>query len=417
MKKVLVWGLGVSGKAAVNLLKEKGVEVYFGDDREKTDFRDYISLIDTVVLSPGIAPFHPLWIEAEKKGLEVIGELELAYRFFKGKVLAITGTDGKSTTTRITYLILKKHFGNVEEGGNMGIPLSEIALRNPESLAVLEVSSFQGRTLKTFRPVGGVFLNFAKDHLDWHLSLEDYLQSKYNIFRNQREEDFIVLYSRQEQVVQTPTKAKKYLMSSKDSHGFISEGKAYFMGEELFDIDKLKLIGHHNYRNALTGAMIARILGVPTSIIRETLYEFPGLPFRLEYMGEWDGVDVYNDSKSTTVNALEAALKSMSDKRVVLIAGGRNKGGDFSSIYDLVLQKVRIAILMGEAREEIFKAWMGATVLERAESLEEAVKMAKHYARKGDVILFSPGCASFDMFKDYKERGERFRELFIPSAL
>ncbi|MEZ0361257.1 MAG: UDP-N-acetylmuramoyl-L-alanine--D-glutamate ligase [Hydrogenobacter sp.] len=411
MKRVLVWGLGISGKSAVELLKVKGFEVYAGDDKNEVSFRDYLDIVDTVVLSPGIPPRHPLWIEANKKGLEVIGEMELAYRFFKGRLIAITGTDGKSTVTRMTYLILKKHFGNVQEGGNTGVAFSQIVLKDPSCLAVLEVSSFQGKTLKSFRPNGGAFLNFAKDHLDWHESLEDYLQSKYNIFRNQLEEDFAVLYSRQEEVINTPTKAKKYLFSTKDADGFLKEGKAYFMGEELFEVEKLKIFGHHNYRNALASAIIAKLMGVSSETVRETLYEFPGLPLRLEFLGEWNGVKVFNDSKATTVNALESALKSMPDKSVILIAGGRDKGGDFESIYDLVVQKVRIAILIGEAKDKIFQAWRGSTVLEKAESLEEAVKMAKAYSQKGDVILFSPACASFDMFKDYIERGERFREL------
>ncbi|QWK19480.1 MAG: UDP-N-acetylmuramoyl-L-alanine--D-glutamate ligase [Hydrogenobacter thermophilus] len=411
MDRVLVWGLGISGKSAVKLLKAKGYEVYAGDDKDETDFREYLDLVDTVVLSPGIPPRHPLWIEAQKRGLEVIGEMELAYRFFKGRVVAITGTDGKSTVTRMTYLILKEHFGNVLEGGNTGTAFSEIVLKDPFSLAVLEVSSFQGKTLKTFRPHGGAFLNFARDHLDWHTSLEDYLHSKYNIFRNQQEEDFVVLYSRQEEVINTPTRAKKYFFSSKDAHGFLREGRAYFMGEELFEVSKLKIYGHHNYRNALASAMIAKLMGVPSETVRKVLYEFSGLPFRLELLGEWEGVKVFNDSKATTVNALESALKSMPDKSVILIAGGRDKGGDFESLYDLILQKVRLALLIGEAKDKIFQAWRGATILEKVESLEEALKVAKAYSQRGDIILFSPACASFDMFKDYIERGQRFSEL------
>jgi len=411
MKRILVWGLGVSGRSAIELLKAKNYEVYAGDDKDGTDFRQYLDLVDTVVLSPGIPPHHPLWLSAEKRNIEVIGELELAYRFFKGKAIAITGTDGKSTTTRMTYLILKEHFGNVCEGGNIGTPFSQIVLKNPSCLAVLEVSSFQGKTLKTFRPHGGAFLNFSRDHLDWHKDLEDYLQSKYNIFRNQQEEDFIVLYSKQEEVVGTPTKAKKFLFGSEDAHGFIKDGKAYFMDEELFEVSELKVFGYHNQLNALASAIMCRLMGVPADTIRKVLYEFSGLPFRLEFLGEWKGVKVFNDSKSTTVNALKVALRNMPDKKVILIAGGRDKGGDFESLYHLVAQKVKIAILIGEAKDKIFQAWKGAVKIEMADSLETAVKMAKDFSQSGDVILFSPACASFDMFRDYVERGEKFKEL------
>jgi UDP-N-acetylmuramoylalanine--D-glutamate ligase len=411
MKRVLVWGLGASGRSAVELLKAKNYEVYAGDDKNGEDFRQYLGLVDTLVLSPGIPPHHPLWLSAQKRDIEVIGELELAYRFFKGKAVAITGTDGKSTTTRMTYLILKEHLGNVCEGGNIGTPFSQIVLKDPSCFAVLEVSSFQGKTLKTFRPHGGAFLNFSVDHLDWHKDLEDYLQSKYNIFRNQQKDDFIVLYSEQKQVVNTPTEARKYLFGSEGAEGFIKDGKAYFMGEELFKVDGLKVFGHHNYMNALASAIMCRLMGVPTDTIKKVLYEFSGLPFRLEFLGEWKGVKVFNDSKATTVNALRSALKSMPDKRVILIAGGKDKGGDFESLYHLIAQKVKVAVLIGEAKDRIFQAWKGVVKLEKADTLETAVKLAKAYSQSGDVILFSPACASFDMFRDYVERGERFKEL------
>jgi len=406
MKRVLVWGLGVSGRSAVELLKAKGYEVYAGDDKEGTDFREFLEFVDTVVLSPGIPPRHPLWQLALKKGIEVIGELELAYRFFKGRAIAITGTDGKSTTTRMTYLILREHFKKVREGGNIGVPFSKIVLEEPDSFAVLEVSSFQGKTLKTFRPVGGAFLNFSEDHLDWHPSLKDYLESKYKIFKNQKEEDFIVLNEMQPEVAQTPTRARKYFFGNKDA--YIKDGKAYFLGEELFDAKELKLFGYHNQMNALVSATISRLMGVSVDTIRRVLYEFRGLPLRLEFVGEWRGVKVFNDSKSTTVNALRSALLSMPDGKVILIAGGKDKGGDFESVYEIVSKKVKLAVLIGEAKEKIEKAWKGATKIEKAESLIDAVALAKGEAKQGDIILFSPACASFDMFRDYSHRGEEF---------
>ncbi|MFN4319073.1 MAG: UDP-N-acetylmuramoyl-L-alanine--D-glutamate ligase [Aquificaceae bacterium] len=412
MRRFLVWGLGVSGRSAVELLKAKGFEVYAGDDARGDDFREYIDLVDTVVLSPGVPPRHPLWKEAERRGLELIGELELAWRFFEGVALAITGTDGKSTTTRLTYLMLREYYANVEEGANAGVPLSHIVLKNPSCIAVLEVSSFQGKGLKSFKPHIGAFLNFSEDHLDWHPSLDDYLWSKRNIFARQEEGDFLLLNGLDERVRSTENKAKKFYLFGEGADGYIKDGGAYFLDELIFELEKLKIKGKHNYQNALFASVMARLMGVPLEIIREVLYNFRGLPYRMEYMGSFEGREVYNDSKSTTVNALRSALESFEDGRVILIAGGRDKGGDFESIRELVKRKTRACLLIGEAKEKMAKAWRGCEVYV-LESLEEAVKKAFELSRHGDIILFSPACASFDMFRDYKERGERFKELVL----
>ncbi|MCS7196539.1 MAG: UDP-N-acetylmuramoyl-L-alanine--D-glutamate ligase [Aquificaceae bacterium] len=409
MSKVLLWGLGVSGRSALELLKAKGFEVYAGDDAEGKDFREYLPLVELVVLSPGIPPSHPLWQEANRRGLEVIGELEVAWRFFRGKAVAITGTDGKSTTTRLTYLILKEYYANTEEGGNIGTPFSQIVLKNPSSLAVLEVSSFQGKTLKTFRPHIGAFLNFSEDHLDWHPDIEDYLWSKRNIFARQGEDDFLLLNFLDVKVKETKNRAKRLFLLEEGSEGYIKGGKAYFMGEELFEVERLRIRGRHNWHNALFAGAIGSLLGVPTEVIREVLYRFEGLPYRMEYLGSFLGVDVYNDSKSTTPNALRSALESFEEGRVVLIAGGRDKGGDFGALRELVKRKTKACILLGEAKEKIARSWKGCEVY-LVESLESAVVKAFELTKPGDVVLFSPACASFDMFRDYKDRGESFRE-------
>ena len=412
MKRFLVWGLGVSGRSAVELLKAKGFEVYSGDDARGDDFREYLDLVDTIVLSPGVPPRHTLWKEAERRGLELIGELELAWRFFKGIALAITGTDGKSTTTRLTYLMLREYYANVEEGANAGVPLSQIVLKKPSCIAVLEVSSFQGKTLKSFRPHIGAFLNFSEDHLDWHESLEDYLWSKRNIFVRQEEEDFLLLNGLDERVRATENKAKRFYLFEEGADGYIRNGRAYFLGEPLFEVERLKIKGRHNHQNALFASAMARLMGVPLEIIQEVLYSFKGLPYRMEYLGSFRGREVYNDSKSTTVNALRSALESFEDGRVVLIAGGRDKGGDFESIRDLVKRKTKACLLIGEAKERIAKAWKGCEVY-LLQSLEEAVNKAFELSSPGDIILFSPACASFDMFIDYKERGERFKAIIF----
>ncbi len=408
MKTYLVWGLGKSGRAAVELLRNKGYEVYSGDDARGDRWEEFLDSVDTVVLSPGIPPRHPLWKEALKKDIEVIGELELAWRFFKGRAIAITGTDGKSTTTRLTYLMLSKKFPRVYEAGNAGTPLSEVALKDPEALAVVEVSSFQGKTLSTFRPVAGAFLNFSQDHLDWHPDMEDYLFSKHNIFRRQKEENLFVEVLDQEEVLSTPTRARRISLKKEVE---IREGDIIFRGEKLFETMDLSLRGEHNLRNAITAAVLARHFGVHTEDIRETLRSFRGLPFRMELVANFRGVEIYNDSKSTTPNSLKSALESFPDQSVILIAGGKDKGADFSPLRDLVEGKVKLALLIGETKDTMRTAFGGGSNIRTLNSLEEAVEEALRSAVPGDYILFSPGCSSFDMFSSYVERGEVFNRL------
>ena len=408
MKTYLVWGLGKSGRSAVRLLERQGYKVYSGDDAKGDRWEEFIDSIDTVVLSPGISPEHPLWKEAVRREIEVIGEIELAWRFFGGKAIAITGTDGKSTTTRLTHLMLSRKFSNVYEAGNAGTPLSEVVLKDHSSLAVVEVSSFQGRSISTFRPIVGAFLNFSQDHLDWHPDMEDYLLSKHNIFRNQEEEDVFVETLPQEEILRTPTRARR-LNLSRDVE--IRKGDVFFLGEMLFRTADLTLRGEHNLRNAITAAVIARLMGVPAEDIRKVLQSFRGLPFRMQLVATFRGVEVYNDSKSTTPNSLKSALESFPDNSVVLIAGGKDKGADFSYLRELVQRKVKLALLIGETKESMRTAFGGGSNVKTANSLEDAVDEAFRFAEAGDFILFSPGCSSFDMFSSYIERGEVFNKL------
>ncbi len=407
MKTYLVWGLGKSGQSAVKLLKSKGYKVLSGDDAKGDRWEEFLQEVDTLVLSPGIPPSHPLWKEALKRDIEVIGELELAYRFFEGEAVAITGTDGKSTTTRLAYLMLSSHLDNVYEAGNIGTPLSEVVLKNSKGIAVIEVSSFQGKTLSTFRPKAGAFLNFSVDHLDWHPTLEDYLKSKHNIFSRQQEEDLFVAGSTQEEVLNTPTPARKVIPGVNLTIG----EEVLFEREKLFSREDIALRGRHNLINSAVASVIACSFGVPPSKIRETLRNFKGLPYRMELVARFRGVEIYNDSKSTTPNSLRAALESFPDNSVILIAGGKNKGADFSPLRELFERKVKTALLIGETKNFIKTAFGGGSNIKTLDSLEEAVSLALKYAQPGDFILFSPGCSSFDMFSNYIERGEAFSKL------
>ncbi|MDQ7038106.1 MAG: UDP-N-acetylmuramoyl-L-alanine--D-glutamate ligase [Aquificota bacterium] len=402
MKRYLVWGLGKSGRSATGLLRSKGFEVFCGDDARGDRWEEFIDLVDAVVLSPGVPPSHPLWREALKRDIEVLGELELAWRFFRGRVIAVTGTDGKSTTVRLISLMTA-----YPEGGNAGTPLSDLVLKDYKGPAVIEVSSFQGKTLSTFRPSVGVFLNFSPDHLDWHPDLEDYLRSKYRIFLKQEETD-LILVGPQEEVRKVSTRAERVRIPEDVR---VEGGSVLFRGVELFRLEDIKLRGYHNLMNAVFASVVAHLEGVPTGRIRSVLSEFRGLPFRLELVGSFRGVEVYNDSKSTTPNSLKVALESFPDGSVVLIAGGKDKGASFEPLRDLVSRKAKAVVLIGEAKNRIREEWRGCTDIFLEDSLEDAVRRSLSLVRPGDFLLFSPGCSSFDMFSNYVERGEAFNRL------
>lgn len=402
MKRFLVWGLGKSGRSATELLRSKGFEVFCGDDARGDRWEEFIDSVDTVVLSPGIPPSHPLWREALKRDVEIIGELELAWRFFGGRAIAVTGTDGKSTTVRLISLMT-----SYPEGGNTGTPLSALILKGHRGPVVLEVSSFQGKTLSTFRPSVGIFLNFSPDHMDWHPDIEDYLKSKYRIFLRQEETDLIVV-GPQEEVRRTPTRARKVRIPEDIS---IKGESVFFRGVELFKLCDLKLRGNHNLMNAVFASVVAYLEGVPPERIRSALSGFRGLPFRLEMVGRFRGVEIYNDSKSTTPNSLKAALESFPDGSVVLIAGGKDKGVSFEPLRDLVSKKAKAVVLIGEVRRRILEEWKGCTDIFLEDSLEGALRRSLSLTKPGDFLLFSPGCSSFDMFSSYVERGEAFNKL------
>jgi len=408
--RCLIWGLGASGKSALELLKSKGYEVMAGDDAEGDKIEDFINEVDLIVVSPGIPPSHKLFKLAKEKEIPIIGELELAYRFFNGKIIAITGTDGKSTTTRLTYNIFKKYFKEVEEGGNIGRPFSYIVKKNSNCIAVLEVSSFQAKTIVNFKPDIAVFTNFSEDHLDWHESLEDYLESKYRLFKNQSKKDIAVLNKNFKEVEQTPTRARKIFFNDK-RYAHFEKGYIYIDGKKFINTENLKIIGRHNIDNIMASVLTALSFGIPEDIIREEVYKFEGLPFRLSFVKEYRGVRIYNDSKATTINALMSALKTFPDRRVILIAGGILKSYDAEKASPLISKKLKLGLVYGKSKSLLYDSWKNHADIKMVSNLEEAVKVAIKSARKGDIILFSPACSSFDMFSNYIERGKAFNEI------
>jgi UDP-N-acetylmuramoylalanine--D-glutamate ligase len=406
----LIFGKGKSGKAAAKLLESKGLKYVLVDDNTHY-WEKYLEKVSTVVVSPGIKPNHKVFKLSQKLNKELIGETELAYRFWKGKIVAITGTDGKTTTTTLVYKILSSYLPSVYIGGNIGTPFSEIVSKTEQGIAILEISSFQGYTLKRFRPNSGAFLNFAEDHLDWHKDINDYLSGKYRIFQNQREEDLIFLNGENESVLRTPSKARKVVFGNHPESAFkISDGWFYYRDIPLFEHTKLKLKGKHNLWNTAVAAAVGYEWGVPLKVIREVAYSFGGLPYRLQYIGNFGGIEIYNDSKSTTPNALRAALESF-NRKVVLIFGGYDKGADFKPLRRLFKEKVRFAIAYGGNREKL-KEQLGEIVpFKTVPNLEEAVNFAKEILKEEDILLFSPASASFDQFCSYEERGEVFNKL------
>ena len=420
---LLIYGKGKTGESLKDLTEFLKIPSKIIDDSEfSQDFE--LKNFKKVVVSPGIPFFHPIFKKTKSQKIEIEGEIEFANRFFDGKIISVIGTDGKSTTTKMIYEILNSNEKNVFIGGNYGIPFSEVVLnilknkiKNPT--VVLELSSFQIYSTKKFKPDMAVFLNFSTDHLDWHRKEKHYLLSKLRIFKNITENDFAILNFDDEIVKNVQTKAKKYFFSLnplpdnvegvyfKDNHIILrTNGKE----EILFNSNILKLKGKHNIQNIMAATLTGILNNVPVKNIQKILKEFKGLPHRLEFVRNVNGIDFYNDSKATTVQAVEKAISSF-DKNIILIAGGINKGNDFSKLNSLLKNKVKKVYLIGKSKNEIKKMINSSTDVETLNDLQEAVLKSFSEAEKGDTVLLSPGCSSFDMFKNYAERGDFFKKI------
>jgi len=435
-KKVLVLGMGVSGIAAAHLLREKGARVSIGEiedsEAKQAEAKNLIqqgievvlgphplSLLEgkeLMVISPGISLTIPLLQKAHLMGIPIMGELELAFRFLEDKSLvAITGTNGKTTTTLLTGRILEKAGKNVRIAGNVGVPLTKVA-REDSEIIVAEVSTFQLETIDKFSPYVSCLLNITPDHLDRHLNLENYIDLKSRIFLNQQKEDFTVLNKDDTRVysLASKTKAQVIFVSQKDDlkKGVFLKGarikRRFDREEEIISYDEITFAGSHNLENILSSIAIASLYGIEGEIIREVLMEFKGLPHRTEWVGEVGGVEFINDSKATNEDAVRSSLESRR-KETILIMGGKDKGANFSSLKKIIGKKVKKLILLGEAKKNIRTQLLNLCPMEEAEDMKQAVRQAFKNAQKGDCILLSPGCASFDQFKNYKERGEIFK--------
>jgi UDP-N-acetylmuramoylalanine--D-glutamate ligase len=376
--------------------------------------------IDLVITSPGVPPGARPLVEARAKGIPVWGELELAYRRVPGLVVAVTGTKGKSTTTSLIAEILKRAGRSVKLGGNIGMPLiSLVESARADDIFIVEVSSFQLETIERFRPRVAVLLDVTPDHLDRHEGFEAYVEAKERIFSNQEGGDWAIVYAGNPLTVKMASKSRsKKIYFSLDpltdyEPSITVEGPWIVKRDDgettaLVSLEKVPLRGRHNIENVMAACGAATVLDIEPELLLLAVGDFSGVPHALERVGELEGVAFYNDSKATNLASTKAALASF-EGGVFLILGGRSKAGDFNDLRPHVKRNVKRILAIGEAKRSIEEALGDLVPVRRCRSLREAVNKAFRGASPGDTVLLSPACASFDMFNDYAERGERFR--------
>ncbi|MBK8231830.1 MAG: UDP-N-acetylmuramoyl-L-alanine--D-glutamate ligase [Candidatus Eisenbacteria bacterium] len=382
----------------------------------------WLDRYDLLIKSPGIPPRVPFVAAALERGVPVVGEIEVAALWAEGAAFAITGTNGKSTTTAWAGDMLRRAGLRAEVCGNIGRPLAEAVLENRRGPFVIELSSFQIQDSPRFTPAVAALLNFTPDHLDYHRDLAEYREAKLSLFRRLPAGALAVLGPDDTLAAEAAADAQpgrpgprvaRFRLEDRGEPGAFVRGEGLWLrdasGElRLLDVREVSLPGPHNLENALAAACGARELGAPVAAIVESLRRFGGLPHRLELVGEVLGVRFVNDSKATNVDSLAVALRSF-DRPVVLIAGGRDKGQDFVPLAPLVRQRVATLVLIGEGAERIGAAWSGVPAL-RADDFSAAVRQAFQAATPGQTVLLSPACASFDLFRNYEHRGDCFRE-------
>ncbi len=437
--KPLVVGAARSGLAAARLLRRQDMDVVLADRRAPSEFaaldaapldgvvtrfgRDDAALLDGrdfVIWSPGLAIDHPIARAARERGIPVLSELELGFLAAHAPLLCITGTNGKSTTTDLTGALLRSAGREVAVCGNIGRAICEVAETvSAAGLLVVEVSSFQLETVDRLKPFVAAWLNLTPDHADRHGTFAAYGAAKQRLFARQDEEDYAIWNADDPEVFARRTGSATPLFFSRahavEAGAFSARGEIHLAWrggvEALMPAAEVRIPGPHNLANALAALAATLPLEIAPDTLRETLREYAGLPHRLETVGEIDGVTFVNDSKATNVDSMSVALESFDDP-VVLIAGGRDKGQDFAPSREQVQRRTRHVVLIGEGAPAIERAWAGVS-LERAGTLDDAVARAFAAAQRAPgrrVVLLSPGCASFDMFKDYEDRGARFRD-------
>ena len=437
--RVSVVGLARTGLAVVRFLSNRGVRVIGSDTRTREElekeFPDLKDLdvevqqerhaeesflqSDLIILSPGVPPSIEPLARARKGKIPIISEIELASWFTTIPIVAVTGTNGKTTTTLLIGDMLRKAGGRVFVGGNIGDPLINLAASDEGTdIAVVELSSFQLEGIERFRPAVGVLLNITEDHLDRYRNFEAYVEAKSRLFINQGTSDVLVLNAL-DPIVDRATsscRARKvyFNVTSDQMEGAFFDGRHIILrvqeGEEIYDPNRGGLKGLHNIENMMAAVATARLYGCPKDLAQQTLETFEGLAHRLEFVKEVKGVRYFNDSKGTNVGAVVKSLQTFTGP-VILIAGGKDKGGDYAPLREPIKERVKHLIFIGEARERMARELRDTASITLADSLEEAVARARTLARPGDTVLLSPACSSYDMFRDYVERGDSFKAL------
>ena len=441
-KKVLVFGSGISGIGACNLLTQVGKNVILYDGNASLNPEEMkkqlasganveiilgelpetvMDTLEMVVMSPGVPTDLPVVNKMRDMGIQISGEVELAYTYGKGDVLAITGTNGKTTTTALLGEIMKNYKESVFVVGNIGNPYTTEALKMTEdSVAVAEMSSFQLETIHTFRPRVSAILNITPDHLNRHHTMKNYIQAKEDIAKNQTEEDTCVLNYEDEETRRfgENLKAKVLYFSSQrklEKGIYLEDGNIVYKDGEpvvLCHVSELKLLGTHNYENVMAASAMAAAYGVPMDIIRKTIKAFAGVEHRIEFVCEKNGVAFYNDSKGTNPDAAIKGIQAM-NRPTLLIGGGYDKESTYEEWIEAFDGKVKHFVLLGQTKEKIAQTArkLGFENIIMTESLEEAVRTCAKLAEPGDAVLLSPACASWGMFKNYEERGDKFKAI------
>jgi len=443
-KRVLVVGLGKSGVASALFLKKHGALVSVSDTKSGDELRNEIPVLldngitvetgghgdrtfrgqDLIVVSPGVPVDAPPLVQARSLGEIVIGEVELAAQFLPGPIVAITGSNGKTTTTTLAGEIMTAGGFPTLVGGNIGTPAISLAERaKPETVIVLEISSFQLETIQSFRPKVSVVLNVTPDHLDRHRTFEIYVNAKARVFENQQGSDFSVLNADDPTCVAMAqrTRAQVFWFSRQkevEQGAWVRDGNIVFRDarggsktpqREILQVSEIPLKGAHNLENVLAAVCAGVLMGCEPEKIREAVHDFKAVEHRLEFVATIRGVDYYNDSKATNVDATIKALESF-PANIHLILGGKDKGSDYTVLNDLLRKRVKRVYTIGAAAAKIESQIKGPEIV-HAETLENAIRKANAVAQPGDVVLLAPACASFDQFKSYEHRGKMFKEI------
>lgn len=432
--KISVIGLGKSGIACANLAVSKGYEVFASDSgkrkthkqmklnrRVETEFGKHsLKILDSniIIKSPGISNELEILQQARQKEIPVFSELDFALNFAKPKkIIAVTGTNGKTTTTTLIYNIIKKAYKNTFVAGNIGFAISDVVKKlNSKSVLVLELSSYQLEDSPYFRPDISVSLNITPDHLKHHHTMSNYVKAKSNIFINQKKLDYAIYNHNDKYLKKAILKTDATVFefnNNKTKNCIYYDNSTIYLKKsgKLQTLNpKINIVGKHNIDNILAAVCASNIAGVNVSVIEQVISKFKGVEHRIEFVKTINGVKYYNDSKATNVDSTKVALESF-DKNIQLILGGQDKGSSYKPIFNLIRKKVKNIFLIGEATPIIKKELTNSAPMTECKTLSNAVKKIHSIAKKDDIVLFSPACASFDQFNDFEHRGKEFKKF------